>query len=134
MYAKMVRSLVKGGPGGRLGKAEVAWLAPYYSGDTDRFAAAIAADKLRPTPVFDVCLHVRTLELIEGTHVNARGQSEVHVVPGAERRAKAAAFLESAPCEAMIRCLARNVVDEVLASRCVCFFFGEIWDLDAMRI
>jgi hypothetical protein len=41
------------------------WLRPFFVGDSDRFSAVMAVDKNRPTQVYDVAIHIRTLALIE---------------------------------------------------------------------
>jgi hypothetical protein len=106
MFSKIVRSLVVGGPTGRL-QRERGWLLPFYVGPKDRFDAALSAEQSKvvelskPDFVFDVAIHLRTLALIE-SYETEDGRP-------VDPKGKAAAFIRSAKFESMVKCLAEQI-------------------------
>jgi len=106
MYSKLVRSFVTGGThGGRL-EAESSWLQKFFVGDSDRFHAVTSVDKNRPTPVYDVVIHIRTLALIED-------MSTEDGIP-LDAKAKSEKFIASAGFQSMVRCFAHKIAQGVI--------------------
>jgi hypothetical protein len=103
LYSKNVRSLVVGGPSGRLAR-ERSWLEQFYVGSKARFDAVMRVDPSQPPP-FDISVHLRTLALIEsyasedGLAIDPKGQAD--------------AFLASANFALMVKCLAAQIADGV---------------------
>jgi len=106
LYSRLVRSLIVGGPGGRL-EEEKEWLRSYYVGDSGRFERVMAVDKFAPELVFEFSIHIRTLDLIEDVGTEDGRPLDVNQ--------KSSAFIESTSFQAMVSCFAAQIASEARA-------------------
>jgi hypothetical protein len=107
IYSKIVRSLVTGGPGGRLTQ-DSAWLQQHYSGSTDRFHAVMAINKNRPTPVFDAVVHLRTIALVEDLDTEDGNPVDTAI--------RAEAFMRTSRFGDMLACFAAQLAEGLVTS------------------